>query len=124
MMNRILTFLLWPVVLLERTLLSDTDKSKYGVLTAREAFVAQIERWGLLAIGVFSGVFGLWLIGGVVTLGFLFAGFVDPFIWARRKGIQVVEIGKKDFGIGIIVNLAIIWLFWLGFLVGGGLGAV
>jgi len=122
--SRILAALLWPLILLEHRLITDKDKEKYGTLPKSEGFVAAFERWGIMAIGVFSGLFGLWIICAAVTLGFFLAGFIDPFIWLRKDGMQMAAVNKNDFKLGIMVNLAPIWLFWIGFLVGGGLGAV
>lgn len=58
---------------------------------------------------------GLW-VGGVVTLGFGMAGIADPHVWCRGK--TDVFIGKEEYILGLVVNAAPIWLFWLGYIVG------
>lgn len=122
--TELLFFLLIPIILLEDKLVDEKTKMRYGIVPRGESIAAHFERWGLMLVGVYSGFFGLLLMGGIVTLGFSIAGFVDPFIWSRKKGMQMFRVEKKDFVLGLVVNLAPIWLFWLGFLIGGGLGAI
>lgn len=120
-LNKALAVLLSPITLLERKLLDDDIKEKYGVISRKESVTAQFERWGLMVLGVYCGMMGsaYLLIGGAVTIGFLIAGFIDPFIWARKDGMQMFLIKRGDFKLGVVVNLAPIWIFWVGFLMGG-----
>lgn len=116
-----LDVLLFPISLIERKLLNEDIKEKYGVISKKESVTAQLERWGLMVLGIYCGVMGsaYLLIGGAVTAGFLIAGFIDPFIWARKDGMQMFLIKRGDFKLGVVVNLAPIWMFWVGFSIGG-----
>lgn len=123
-LTRALAILLFPVVLLERKFVDDKVKEKYGAIAKKESWRAQGERWGMMILGGYCGVGisilpSILLIGLAVTAGFLIAGFIDPFIWARKNGMQMFNIEKKDFKLGVIVNLAPIWMFWVGFGIGG-----
>lgn len=120
-LNKVLDVLLSPIAFIERRLLDDSIKEKYGVISRKESVTAQLERWGLMILGIYCGVMGsaYLLIGGAVTAGFLIAGFIDPFIWARKDGMQMVQVKRGDFKLGVIVNLAPIWMFWVGFSIGG-----
>jgi hypothetical protein len=120
--SRMLGVLLWPIVLLEQKLLTNKIAEELGLIKnekvpIRHMVAAHIERWGLMAVGVMSGSTGTvgFFMATVVMVGFSVAIFIDPLIWASRR---MTTFSRGDLKLGLVVNLAPMWMFWLGFMAG------
>jgi hypothetical protein len=113
----LLNILLWPVTQLEVRLGADKTAQKFGPIPIKHQALAHVERWGLMSLGVLSAVsmafrsLTLW-----IPVGFLITAVVDPFYWSWKFKTPIVA--KEDFKLGLVVNLAPIWMFLIGYSIG------